>query len=49
MVNLVPCETYIYIQDAVNKTKINRTSINYVLKGTRNYAGGYKWKYNDIY
>lgn len=37
------------IQDAVNVTKINRTSINSVLKNKRNHAGGYKWIYNDIY
>jgi len=37
------------IQDAVIGTDTNRTSINYVLKGKRNSAGGYKWKYYDIY
>lgn len=37
------------IQDAVIRTNTNRTSINYVLKNKRNSAGGYKWKYCDIY
>jgi predicted GIY-YIG superfamily endonuclease len=37
------------IQDAVIVTNTNRTSINYVLQNKRNTAGGYKWKYYDIY
>ena len=37
------------IQDAVVGTCTNRTSINYVLKGKRNQAGGYKWTYSNIY
>jgi len=37
------------IQDAVVGTCTNRTSINYVLKGKRNQAGGYKWIYSNIY
>jgi group I intron endonuclease len=37
------------IQDAVIGTNTNRTSINYVLQNKRNSAGGYKWKYYDIY
>ena len=35
--------------DPYKRYKVNRTSINYVLKENRNSAGGYKWKYNDIY
>lgn len=37
------------IQEAVNGTKVNRTSINFVLKSKRKHAGGYNWVYNDIY
>ena len=37
------------IQDAVVGTGTNRASINYVLKGKRNQAGGYKWTYSNIY
>jgi group I intron endonuclease len=37
------------IQDAVIGTCTNRTSINYVLQNKRKSAGGYKWKYSDIY
>lgn len=37
------------IQDAVVETNTNRTSINYVLQNKRHTAGGYKWKYCDIY
>ena len=37
------------INDASINTLTNRTSINYVLKNKRLSAGGYKWKYYDIY
>lgn len=37
------------IQEAVNYTQINRTSINAVLKNKRKTAGGFKWKYSNIY
>jgi group I intron endonuclease len=40
---------WLSIQSAVNETKINRTSINSVLKHKRNHAGGYKWEYLNIY
>lgn len=34
-------------QDAGRKTKINPAHINACARGTRNSAGGYKWKYAD--
>ncbi len=37
------------IEDASKLTKTNRTSINYVLKNKRKSAGGYYWKYYNIY
>lgn len=41
--------TWSSIADAVKSTHINRTSINYVLKNKRKTAGGFKWRYYNIY
>lgn len=40
-------DEYYSLTDAERKTNINRGDIRRVCKGTRNHAGGFKWKYKN--